>query len=152
MKILIAMPIKRSLDPFIVLGLEYIKKSRIKYDIEPVFLPPKSINANEEIQKQLEGNILLEKTKDYHRVVLTEKGNHLSSISFSSYIEKHLSHTKKLAFLIGGSNGLANNVLLSAHFSLSLSDMTMPHRMAFLFLSEQIFRAGEIIYNTPYHK
>lgn len=57
-----------------------------------------------------------------------------------------------VAFLIGGAYGLSPEVLSRASHSLSLSAMTLPHEMARLVLSEQIYRAGTIQRGEPYHK
>ena len=55
-----------------------------------------------------------------------------------------------LVFLIGGSYGLPKAISAEAHVRLSLSDMTLPHRLARLFLVEQIYRAFTILRNEPY--
>lgn len=57
-----------------------------------------------------------------------------------------------VVFLIGGAWGFDASVLARANRRLSLSAMTLPHEMARLFLSEQIYRAGTIMRNEPYHK
>ena len=55
-----------------------------------------------------------------------------------------------LAFLIGGAYGLPERVSKSAELKLSLSAMTLPHRLARLVLAEQIYRAYTILRNEPY--
>lgn len=55
-----------------------------------------------------------------------------------------------LAFLIGGSYGLPPAISQQAHTQLSLSAMTLPHRLARVFLAEQVYRAYTIIHNEPY--
>ena len=57
-----------------------------------------------------------------------------------------------VAFAIGGAFGLGEPVLARARVRLSLSDMTLPHEMARLFLAEQLYRAGTILRGEPYHK
>jgi rRNA large subunit m3Psi methyltransferase RlmH len=138
MKILIAIPIKKSPDPLIVACLNYIEKSRIKANIEVMFLSHKFNTLEDTIRLKLEGSLLLEKTNDFYRIALS--------------LERHLANTKRLAFLIGGASGLSNDVINASDASLSLSNMTLPHRMALLMLGEQLFRAGEIMHKTPYHK
>ena len=54
--------------------------------------------------------------------------------------------------MIGGSLGLSDAVLKRANETLSLSDMTLPHRIARLVLLEQIYRAHKICAGEPYHK
>jgi 23S rRNA (pseudouridine1915-N3)-methyltransferase len=55
-----------------------------------------------------------------------------------------------LAFLIGGAYGLPAPVLRLADLRLSLSSMTLPHRIARLVLAEQVYRAYTIVRNEPY--
>jgi 23S rRNA (pseudouridine1915-N3)-methyltransferase len=55
-----------------------------------------------------------------------------------------------IAFLIGGAYGLPKQVSQSADMRLSLSPMTLPHRIARLLLAEQIYRGFTILRNEPY--
>lgn len=55
-----------------------------------------------------------------------------------------------IAFLIGGAYGLPADVRKRADVELSLSAMTLPHRLARLLLAEQIYRAYTILRGEPY--
>jgi len=55
-----------------------------------------------------------------------------------------------LAFLIGGAYGLPKQISASADLRLSLSNLTLPHRIARLVLAEQVYRAYTILRNEPY--
>ncbi|MOA43481.1 Ribosomal RNA large subunit methyltransferase H [compost metagenome] len=57
-----------------------------------------------------------------------------------------------MAFVIGGSNGLAPAVLQRAQQKLSFGRMTLPHQLMRLVLVEQIYRAVKINRGEPYHK
>jgi 23S rRNA (pseudouridine1915-N3)-methyltransferase len=58
----------------------------------------------------------------------------------------------KVAFVIGGSLGLSQDVMNRSNFALSFSKMTLPHQLMRLVLLEQIYRAFRINRNEPYHK
>jgi len=57
-----------------------------------------------------------------------------------------------LAFLVGGAEGLAPEVLARADLKLSLGRMTLPHGLARIVLAEQLYRAATIIAGHPYHR
>jgi len=57
-----------------------------------------------------------------------------------------------VGFLIGGAFGLDEGLVKGSSRTLSLSRMTLPHDMARLLLTEQIYRAGTIARGEPYHK
>ena len=71
-------------------------------------------------------------------------------------LAKHLEHQmvhgeKTIAFLIGGALGLPKDVVARAARRLSLSNLTLPHRLARVVLCEQLYRAMSIIRGEPYH-
>ncbi|MCG8467494.1 MAG: 23S rRNA (pseudouridine(1915)-N(3))-methyltransferase RlmH [Gemmatimonadetes bacterium] len=57
-----------------------------------------------------------------------------------------------VAFAIGGAHGLGESVLARATRRIRLSEMTLPHELARLVLTEQLYRAGTILRGEPYHK
>lgn len=62
------------------------------------------------------------------------------------------SGVSKLCFVVGGSFGLHPSVKQAASLRLSMSDMTFPHHLARVMLTEQIYRAFTINEGTRYHK
>ncbi len=60
------------------------------------------------------------------------------------------SGVQNLVFMIGGSYGLPPAVRERANVAISLSRMTLPHRLARLFLAEQVYRGFSILRNEPY--
>ena len=83
-------------------------------------------------------------------VMLMEQGETLTSISFSEQLRSLGS--QRLAFVIGGADGLTADLKALAHWKLSLSPMTFPHELARLLLIEQLFRAQAIQQGSPYHR
>ena len=81
-------------------------------------------------------------------VTLDERGKAMDSLEFAKLIEPH----NKINFFIGGAYGFSDEFRGKMHALLSLSKLTMAHKIAKLVLFEQIFRALSISANHPYHK
>jgi len=87
---------------------------------------------------------------DERLVVLTEEGQGLDSVAFARQLEG--SGSERLAFVIGGADGLDPALKARAAWRLSLSPMTFPHELARLLLLEQLYRALSIQQGGPYHR
>ena len=89
----------------------------------------------------------------FFSVALCPQGQMLDSEQFAGQISAwQNTGVSRVAFLIGGSNGLSRELAGSAGLRLSLSRMTWPHHMARAMLLEQIYRAFTIIEGGKYHK
>lgn len=106
------------------------------------------------IVKDKEGERLLKNIKDDAYVVcLAIDGKQLDSVELSEKIEKlGVQGTSHIYFVIGGSLGLADEVLRRADYKLSFSKMTFPHQLMRVILLEQVYRAYRIMNHEPYHK
>lgn len=103
--------------------------------------------------KTAEAEAILARRKPQDWVVaLDERGKELDSVELSRYLAKAQGGSKDLLFVIGGDEGLDESVRQAAHLTLSLSRMTLPHRLARVVLIEQIYRAFTILKGEPYHK
>ncbi len=87
---------------------------------------------------------------DEQLVVLAEEGVHLGSLAFAERLRAFGS--TRLAFAIGGADGLTAELKAHASWRLSLSPMTFPHELARLILVEQLYRAQAILQGSPYHR
>ncbi len=84
-------------------------------------------------------------------VALEVEGKALSSAGLAKLLARAENDAvQSLVFLIGGSYGLPPEVSAAADVQLSLSAMTLPHRIARLFLVEQIYRGFTILRGIPY--
>ncbi|HGY5535714.1 MAG: 23S rRNA (pseudouridine(1915)-N(3))-methyltransferase RlmH [Prochlorococcus sp.] len=83
-------------------------------------------------------------------VALCEEGEALASVPFAERLQKFGS--ERIAFVIGGADGLSKELKSSAHWQLSLSPMTLPHELARLLLAEQLYRAQSITQGSSYHR
>jgi len=104
--------------------------------------------------KQKEGDRILKKIKPGQYVIALDiQGKQWSSEELANEMDKLSIHGKsQIAFVIGGSNGLSDEVLKRADQKLSFSKMTFPHQLMKLILLEQIYRAFKIQKGEPYHK
>ena len=116
--------------------------------------PDKCSNVEEEQILLKEAERILKVIKPEMLVfALAIQGKKFDSVSFANKIEEAaIQGNSHLAFIIGGSLGLHKSVLNVSNLKISFSDMTFPHQLMRVILTEQIYRAFRIIYNEPYHK
>ena len=115
---------------------------------------PENLSPREEEQvKEKEGKRLLNllDTKD-HVIALTVTGRAYTSEGLAARIGALRDQGKNVAFLIGGSLGLSKEAVDRADEELSLSRLTLPHRLARLVLLEQLYRSFKILNHETYHK
>lgn len=86
-------------------------------------------------------------------VVMDERGNGLRSLDFAETIQK-LQDTgeRHIQFILGGAEGLTDEVRDRANLLLSFGQQTWPHMLARVMLLEQIYRAQQILAGHPYHR
>lgn len=98
-------------------------------------------------------NILKRLKKDTFVITLEIHGKALSSEELSSKLQElALEGKSDITFVIGGSDGLSEEVSRRSDFKLSFSRMTFPHQMIRIFLLEQIYRSFKIMKGETYHK
>jgi 23S rRNA (pseudouridine1915-N3)-methyltransferase len=86
-------------------------------------------------------------------VALHETGKAWDSPKLAAYLaDLQVRSSPGLAFLIGGAYGLSDEILSRASHLLALGSITLPHELARLVLTEQLYRAGTINRGEPYHK
>jgi len=114
----------------------------------------KSAKAPPEEVVKAEGERILRSLPDGGEVVaLTRSGKKFGSRELSALLEDWaLRSVPEVTFVIGGAHGLGDPVLRRSSQRLSLSSLTLPHEVARLILVEQVYRAGTICRNEPYHK
>ena len=87
-----------------------------------------------------------------HVVALDERGRQLTTRELAGWLGGRMQQGEDLAFLIGGPDGLAPAVLARSNYTLALSRLTLPHALARVLLTEQLYRAHCILANHPYHR
>ena len=83
-------------------------------------------------------------------IALEVDGRTMSSQGLADLVGRAELEATPLCWLIGGAYGLPAEVSRSAHLRMSLSAMTLPHRLARVVLAEQIYRAFTLLRNEPY--
>jgi 23S rRNA (pseudouridine1915-N3)-methyltransferase len=86
------------------------------------------------------------------RVALDERGALLRTLDLVRRIAQWRQSGRDIAFIVGGADGLPENVKKSADLAWSLSPLTLPHGLARVMLAEQLYRAVSILHNHPYHR
>ena len=79
-------------------------------------------------------------------IVLDERGKDLTTAQFARLLGE------ETTFLIGGADGLSDDVKRKAALLLRLSSLTLPHALAQVVLLEQIYRAATLLSGHPYHR
>lgn len=116
---------------------------------------PENLSESDMVQvKVREGERILKQIKEgTYVIVLDLMGKTFSSEEFAEKFEKlSLQGMSQIAFVIGGSLGLSEEVLARSNEKISFSKMTFPHQLMRLILLEQVYRAYKINKNEPYHK
>lgn len=86
-------------------------------------------------------------------IALEPGGEPWDTAELTRFVEGRMVHgARAVAFLVGGSDGLPSAAVARATRRLSLSALTLPHRLARLILCEQLYRALSIIKGEPYHR
>lgn len=86
------------------------------------------------------------------RVILDERGADLTSTALAQRLEEWRGGGEDIAFIIGGPDGLAPTLKASAHESIRLSSLTLPHALMRPLLAEALYRAWSITRRHPYHR
>jgi len=84
----------------------------------------------------------------FYRVALREDGKEFNSKIFAEFLRKRRDESKNMVFVIGGAYGLGD---IGEDFSLRIAPWTLPHQLARIVLSEQIYRGFSILSGSKYH-
>jgi len=143
-------------DTYIKEGVEDFTKRILKYfPVEwKIIQAPKNAGLLPEKElKKKESEIIFQALRaDDFLVALDEGGKQFSSEGLALFLQqKATASTKQLVFLIGGAYGLDGSVLKRADLKWALSQLTFPHQLVRLILTEQVYRACSILRNEKYH-
>lgn len=133
---------------------EYTKRMPRELPLSVVEIKPETRGS-----KTREQLLAAEKTRlqaalqGYSRlIVLDERGDDLTTLQLAQRLEGWMREGGDTAFVIGGADGIDEELKRRADGSIRLSSLTLPHAMARLILCEQLYRAVSVIKNHPYHR
>lgn len=144
--------LNQGIDEYVKRLSKYCKLNIIQISDEKA---PENLSSIEmEKIKQKEGEGILKHIKEgMYVIVLDIKGKMISSEELANKLnDLALSGKSNLAFIIGGSLGVSNEVLQISNYKLSFSPMTFPHQLMRMILLEQLYRGFRIVKGEPYHK
>jgi 23S rRNA (pseudouridine1915-N3)-methyltransferase len=125
---------------------DYIKRMPKDFPIEVKELKP-------DISPVKEGLKILESLpKNATIIAMDERGRDLTTMQLTQMMQDWRQEGKDVVFLIGGADGLSQEIKQKSTTLIRLSSMTLPHAMARLILIEQLYRAYTILQGHPYHR
>ena len=134
---------------------EYQKRLSHWMPLELVEIEPGLRGKGRDAQRAIDDEgrrVLAALPKNAHVVALDVPGRPLSSEQLAQRMEHWRGQGRDLAFLIGGPEGHAADVVKSANESWSIGPLTLPHRLVRLIVAEQLYRAAAMLANHPYHR
>ena len=85
-------------------------------------------------------------------VVLDERGKAMTTLQLARLVERWRQDGRDVTFVIGGADGIADELKQDADLVLSLSALTLPHALCRVLLAEQLYRAASVLAGHPYHR
>ena len=134
---------------------EYVKRLNKDVKIKLIEVAASKRAKTTSVEKlKSEESIRIQKIlpKGAHVVVLDVKGKQWSTENLSEQLGRWLHLGQDIYLIVGGPDGLDDNILKMAKESWSLSKLTFPHPIVRVVVSEQIYRAWSLMDNHPYHR
>lgn len=132
--------------------LEYQKRLSKYTKLELIEVPDSSF-SNPELNRQKEKEQILKHIKPKEYIITMEiEGKEYDSIGLARRIDQVFQSNSTITFIIGGSDGLDDEIKCMKNESISFSQLTFPHQLFRILLLEQIYRTYKINHNESYHK
>ena len=143
---------KNDKDEYEPIVKNFLKMSRKYANVQVFNMFNKSISKAQTIgQKEsykAYNDVFEPKMQNGYNIALDVLGKKIDSFKFSELL--HTNST--INFFIGGAYGFSREFINKCDNTISISDMTMAHKIVNIVLCEQIFRSLCILNNHPYHK
>ena len=134
---------------------DYIKRLPRELQLKTIEVPLIKRGKNPDIQRinRDESRKIMDAIPaDCAMVALDVTGQRLSTDKFAITLNRWMQAGQDIAIVIGGPDGLSDELLQQAEHRLSLSDLTFPHPLVRVIIVEQLYRAWSIISHHPYHR
>ena len=134
---------------------DYVGRLANHLKLSLVEIEPGSRGAGRSVQQAIGAEaqkLLSALRKDEYVVALDEHGTELTTRELSAWLATRMQGGRDLAFLIGGPDGLAPELLTRCDFKWALSRLTFPHALVRVVLAEQLYRAHSVLTHHPYHR
>lgn len=134
---------------------DYITRLGAGLKVSLVEIEPGQRSAGRPPQKAMEAEaqkLLGALRKDEYVVVLDERGAEMTTRELAAWLKTRMQEGRDVAFLVGGPDGFAPEVVARSDFKWSLSRLTFPHALVRVVLAEQLYRAHGVLANHPYHR
>lgn len=143
---------KKSTDEYSQLVDGFLKMSKKFATVNEIQIYSSSISKaalqTSEIAKKSYSDAFEPFLKNGFNIALDVLGSNVDSFGFAKFLQDK----QEINFFIGGAFGFERDFLMKCDSMISLSNLTMPHKLAYTVLCEQIFRGLAINNNHPYHK
>tara|TARA_R110002051_G_scaffold83393_1_gene147875 strand:- start:180239 stop:180673 length:435 start_codon:yes stop_codon:yes gene_type:complete len=134
---------------------EYAKRMPPELPVELVEIPLATRGKNADVARLMrrEGEQMLAATQPGERIVTLEvNGRNWSTEELAGQLETWRLEARNVNLMVGGPEGLADEVSARSEQRWSLSALTLPHPLVRILLAEQLYRAWTILNRHPYHK
>jgi len=124
-----------------------------QFRLETIAMADRRKSATAAHAKSAEADKLLAKLKPAEQVILLdETGRQFTSRELSRCVDDWQAVGADIAFIIGGPDGVSEEVFTRANLTWSLSSLTLPHGLARVLFAEQLYRAWSLTTGHPYHR
>ena len=124
-----------------------------KFRLDQLATVRRAKNDKSKSAVQAEGEQILAKIETNEQVVLLdERGKQMTSQALATRLADWQADGRDLCFIIGGPDGVSDACRERANFTWSLSSLTLPHGLARVLFSEQLYRASSMQAGHPYHR
>ncbi len=134
---------------------DFLKRLPPELKLTQVLIPTIKRGKNADIQRIVrdESRLLLAAVPANSQIVaLDVRGKRVTTEKLAGILDNWMQQGQDIALIIGGPDGVSEELLQKAALKISLSDLTFPHPLVRVIVVEQLYRAWSILNNHPYHR